>query len=163
MQGVRWLDELEARSWRALLGAHWRLISRLDAELQDSQHISVADYGVLVRLSEAEGEMLRMSELADRLLLSPSGLTRRLDSLVGDGLVERVRCPTDRRGSYARLTSAGRDRLARAAPDHVEHVRKYFVDCLSRRQLAMLVEALEKIAVEPPCSKAGVSAVRQPN
>jgi DNA-binding MarR family transcriptional regulator len=146
MEEVRWLDELEQRSWRALLGSYSRLMSRLDAELQSAQQMSLADYEVLVHLSEAEGGMLRMSDLAERLLLSPSGLTRRLDRLVSTGLVARVRCSTDRRGSYARLTPAGRRRLQKAAPDHVDQVRKHFVDVLSRHQLASLVDALEKIA-----------------
>lgn len=153
MSEANWLDELEARSWRALLSAHWRLMSRLDAELQQSQQMSVADYGVLVQLSESEGGMLRMSELADRLLLSPSGLTRRLDGLVAAGLVERARCTTDRRGSFARLTPAGRKRLQTAAPDHVEQVRRHFVDRLTRRQLASLAEALERIAPGEACGK----------
>jgi len=154
MDCVPWLDELEARSWRALISAHSRLMSRLDAELQEAQEMSVADYEVLVHLSEAEGGMMRMSELADRLRLSPSGLTRRLDGLVGSGLVERTRCPTDRRGSLARLTPAGRKRLDQAAPDHVDQVRRNFVDRLTRKQLATLVEVLEKIADEPACPKA---------
>ncbi len=110
--------------------------------------MSLADYGVLVNLSETQGGMLRMSDLAERLLLSPSGLTRRLDRLVSAGLVARVRCPTDGRGSYARLTPAGLRRLQSAVPDHVDQVRKHFVDRLSRRQLASLVDALEKIADE---------------
>jgi DNA-binding MarR family transcriptional regulator len=148
MQEARWLDELEQRSWRALLGAHSRLMARLDTELQSAQQMSLADYGVLVNLSEAQGGMLRMSDLAERLLLSPSGLTRRLDRLVGAGLVARARCPTDGRGSYARLTPAGLRRLQSAVPDHVNQVRKHFVDRLSRRQLASLVDALEKIADE---------------
>lgn len=153
MGDAHWLDGLESRSWRALLGAHWRLMSSLDAELQQTQHMSVSDYAVLVHLSEAEGGMLRMSELAQRLLLSPSGLTRRLDGLVKSDLVERMRCPTDRRGSFARLTPAGRHRLERAAPDHVDQVRRHFVDRLSREQLASLVDALEKIADDAPCPK----------
>ena len=86
-------------AWRSLLRAHARLIARLDAELQATQGMSVTDYGVLVQLSEEEDGRMRMSELADRLLLSPSGLTRRLDGLVAAGLVERHRCPTDRRGA----------------------------------------------------------------
>ena len=79
MTTVYWLDELEMQAWRSLLSAHSRLMARLDAELQASQGMSVSDYGVLVQLSEAEGGRMRMSELADSLLLSPSGLTRRLD------------------------------------------------------------------------------------
>src|SRR5271165_2426942 len=131
-----WLDELEMHAWRSLLRAHARLMGQLDAELQASQGISVADYGVLVQLSEEEGGCLRMSELAHRLLLSPSGLTRRLEGLVRAGLVERRQCPTDRRGSFAELTPAGLARLEAVAPDHVEQVRRHFVDRLSRRQLA---------------------------
>jgi DNA-binding MarR family transcriptional regulator len=148
---VCWLDDLEMQAWRSLLGAHSRLMSRLDAELQASQGMSVSDYGVLVQLSEADGGRLRMSELADRLLLSPSGLTRRLDGLVHAGLVDRARCPTDRRGAYAVLTDAGRARLEEAAPDHVEQVRRHFVDRLNRRQLEGLVDALDKVAATPPC------------
>ena len=149
MEETRWLDDLESRSWRGLLEAHSVLMARLDAELQQTQQISLADYGVLVHLSEADGHMLRMTELADRLLLSPSGLTRRVDRLVSSGLVERVRCPTDRRGSLARLTTAGRKRLERAAPDHVDQVRRHFIDRLNRRQLASLVDALDKILDDP--------------
>jgi DNA-binding MarR family transcriptional regulator len=126
-------------------------MSRLDAELQATQGMSVSDYGVLVQLSEAEGGRMRMSELADRLLLSPSGLTRRLDGLVHSGLVDRVRCPTDRRGAFAVLTPAGHARLEQAAPDHVEQVRRHFVDRLSRRQLEALVDALDKVTSSPSC------------
>jgi DNA-binding MarR family transcriptional regulator len=126
-------------------------MSRLDAELQASQGMPVSDYGVLVQLSEADGGRMRMSELADRLLLSPSGLTRRLDGLVHAGLVDRARCPTDRRGAFAVLTEAGRARLETAAPDHVEQVRRHFVDRLSRQQLESLVDALDQVAPAPPC------------
>lgn len=147
-----WLDDLEMQAWRSLLSAHSRLIARLDAELQASQGMSVSDYGVLVQLSEAEGGRMRMSELAERLLLSPSGLTRRLDGLVSAGLVDRARCPTDRRGAFAVLTEAGRSRLEQAAPDHVDQVRRHFVDRLSRRQLEALVDSLSKVADAPPCS-----------
>lgn len=140
------------QAWRSLLSAHSRLMARLDAELQASQGMSVADYGVLVHLSEADSGRMRMSELADRLLLSPSGLTRRLDGLVQAGLVDRVRCPTDRRGAFAVLTACGRQRLGEAAPDHVAQVRRHFIDRLSRHQLAALVDALCTVAGEPPCA-----------
>lgn len=134
-------------AWRALLTAHRRLLQRLDSELQAAQDLSVADYAVLVELSEAESGRMRMSELADHLGLSPSGLTRRLDSMVRAGLVERSSCPTDRRGTFAVLTSVGRSRLAQAAPDHVAQVRQHFVDRLSRPQLRALADALH--ALEP--------------
>ncbi|HTZ08777.1 MAG TPA: MarR family transcriptional regulator [Acidimicrobiales bacterium] len=151
MPATPWLDELEMHAWRSLLRAHSRLMGRLDAELQAAQGMSVTDYGVLVSLSEAEGGRLRMSELAGQLLLSPSGLTRRLDGLVSAGLVERHRCPTDRRGAYAVLTPSGRSRLQSAAPDHVEQVRRHFVDRLSRRQLAALADALDKVCTGTDC------------
>jgi DNA-binding MarR family transcriptional regulator len=148
---VYWLDDLEMQAWRSLLSAHSKLMSRLDAELQASQGMSVSDYGVLVQLSEAEGGHMRMSELADRLLLSPSGLTRRLDGLVRAGFVNRTRCPTDRRGAFAVLTEAGRARLRQAAPDHVDQVRRNFVDRLTRDQLKALVDALGKVANTDSC------------
>ncbi|MGA2521913.1 MAG: MarR family transcriptional regulator [Acidimicrobiales bacterium] len=150
MPATPWLDDLEMHAWRSLLRAHSRLIGRLDADLQASQGMSVTDYGVLVEL-EGEGGQMRMSELAERLLLSPSGLTRRLDSLVSSGLVERHRCPTDRRGSYAALTPAGRARLEEAAPDHVAQVRRHFVERLTRRQLSALADALDKVSDGPGC------------
>jgi DNA-binding MarR family transcriptional regulator len=152
MAGVPWLDDLEQQAWQSLLRAHSFLMARLDAELEASQGMALADYGVLVHLAEADDGRMRMSELADRLLLSPSGLTRRLDGLVAAGLVERVRCGSDRRGAYAVLTAAGRKRLQRAAPDHVEQVRRHFIGRLSRKQLSALADALEKVAVgAPPC------------
>ncbi|MHB8594655.1 MAG: MarR family winged helix-turn-helix transcriptional regulator [Acidimicrobiales bacterium] len=152
MEQPPWLDDLEMRAWRSLLAAHTRLLQRLDAELQATQSMSVSDYGVLVELSESVGDNMRMSELAERMLLSPSGLTRRLDSLVAAGLVDRVRCPTDRRGSFAVLTAAGRARLERAAPDHVDQVRRHFVQRLTRAQLTALADALDQVAAGPPCA-----------
>ena len=144
-----WLDPLEMRAWRSLLSAHARLLARLDTELEESSGMSVADYGVLVHLSEAEGGHMRMSELAEALLLSPSGLTRRLDGLVTAGFVERAKCPTDRRGAYAVLTEAGRRRLEEVAPSHVEQVRRNFIDRLDRHQLEALSDALGAIADGP--------------
>jgi DNA-binding MarR family transcriptional regulator len=148
-----WLDDLELRAWRSLLRAHARLLARLDAELQASKGMSVNDYGVLVQLSEEDGGRMRMSELAERLLLSPSGLTRRLDGLVRAGLVERRRCPTDRRGAYAVLTPAGHRRLESVAPDHVEQVRRHFVDRLTRAQLQAVADALDEIADGDGCAQ----------
>jgi DNA-binding MarR family transcriptional regulator len=146
---TQWLDEIEMHAWRSLLRAHSRLLARLDADLQCTQGISANDYAVLVELSE-EGGQMRMSELAERLLLSPSGLTRRLDGLVSTGLVERRRCGTDRRGAFAVLTESGRSRLEAAAPDHVAQVRRHFVDRLSRKELELLAHSLDKVTPECP-------------
>jgi DNA-binding MarR family transcriptional regulator len=142
---VQWLDADQQEAWRTLLSVHSRLLARLDSELQANHAISLPDYEVLVHLSEASGQQLRMAELADRLLLSPSGLTRRLDGLVRDGLVERRACPSDRRGSLAVLTQTGLETLEKAAPTHVEGVRRYVIDRLERDELLDLTAALEAV------------------
>ena len=121
----RWLDPEEQRVWRAFLRVQSRLNAQLDAELVAGNGLNLGDYEVLVHLSEAPGRSLRMAELASRLLLSPSGLTRRIDGLVRDGLVARQACPSDGRGSFAVLTDAGFERLSVAAVTHVEGVRRY--------------------------------------
>jgi DNA-binding MarR family transcriptional regulator len=126
-----WLSDSEQRVWRRLLAAECRLRERLDRELQEAHGLSFGDYEVLVHLSEAEGASLRMSDLAERLLLSRSGLTRRVDGLVRAGWVERKACPDDGRGSLAVLTGAGLVQLEAAAPTHVRGVRRYLVDPLA--------------------------------
>jgi DNA-binding MarR family transcriptional regulator len=142
---VNWLDADEQKAWRTLIHAHSRLLGRLDVELQACHGMSLPDYEVLVHLSEAPGQHLRMAELAERLSLSPSGLTRRLDGLVRDGLVERRTCPSDRRGSLAVLTSTGLGALEEAAPTHVEGVRRYLIDRLDRDQLLDLAAAFDSV------------------
>ncbi len=142
---VRWLDEHEMRAWRALVTASHRLTATLDAELVANHHLPLADYEVFVCLSEAPERRMRMTELAAWLHLSPSGLTRRLDRLVRDGLVTREQCPSDRRGTFAVLTDAGFARLTAAAPVHLEGVRRHFVDRLTREQLDAVAEAMEAV------------------
>ena len=156
MEAVEWLDDVEARAWRALVVASTRLKAVLDAELMAAHGLSFGDYEVLVVLSETPARRLRMSELAELLALSPSGLTRRLDRLTRDGLVEREQCPFDKRGSYAVLTGDGLARLEAAAPLHVEGVRRHFVDLLDRRQLDVLGPRSKRW----PRSAPGVGSVR---
>ena len=103
-----WLTDPEMRAWRGLVQATTGLLAILDNELQAAHGLSLGDYEVLVHLSEAPDRSLRMSELAGRLHLSPSGITRRIDGLVRSGLVERRQCPSDRRGSNAFITAAFR-------------------------------------------------------
>ncbi|HEY0869861.1 MAG TPA: MarR family transcriptional regulator, partial [Acidothermaceae bacterium] len=102
-------DELAV--WRAFLRAHAQLIRTLESELGAAREIPLASYDVLVQLAEAPAHRLRMTELADRVLLSRSGLTRLIDRLERDGLVRREAVPDDARGMYAVLTAAGTDRL----------------------------------------------------
>ena len=134
------------RAWRTLLRAQGLLANRLDDELVVEAGLSAADYEVLVFLSEAPAHRLRMSQLAGAVLLSRSGLTRRVDRLVAEGLVARERCPDDRRGAFAVLTPAGEERLAEVAPVHLRGVREHFVDRLSREQLAAVADALGVVA-----------------
>ena len=126
-----WLTDSEQAVWRHLLGVESRLTDRLDVELREAHGITLAEYGVLVHLSESGPYGMRMSELAERLLLSRSGLTRRIDSMVRAGLVARRSCPADGRGAMAQLTEQGHGKLAEAAPTHVAGVRRYLIDALA--------------------------------
>jgi DNA-binding MarR family transcriptional regulator len=141
---VQWLSDEELSVWRRLLGVETRLQERLDLELREAYHLTLAEYGVLVHLSEAGPGGLRMSDLADRLLLSRSGLTRRIDAMVRAGLVERRSCPADGRGSMAMLTPGGVTRLTEAAPTHVAGVRRYLIEPIAD-DLAGLSAGLERI------------------
>ena len=131
-------------AWRAFIVAHALVTRRLDEELQAAHGISLGQYDALVQLAYAEGRTLRMNVLAERVLLSRSGVTRLVDRLVEDGLVERGTCPTDGRGKLAVLTPAGLETLRRASATHLEGVRRHYLAALSERdqeaKLARLVE-----------------------
>jgi DNA-binding MarR family transcriptional regulator len=139
-------DDPRIGAWRTFLRAHAQVVRRLERELQDQQGMALTDYDVLVQLARSDQRRLRMSELADRLLLSRSGATRLVDRLVADGLIERVSCDEDRRGQWAALTDAGLRRLREAAPTHVRGVATHFLDRLSADELAALERMLHPIA-----------------
>jgi DNA-binding MarR family transcriptional regulator len=134
------------RAWAAFLRAHARIVRALEQELQDEQDMALTDYDVLVQLATTDGRRLRMSELADRLLLSRSGVTRLVDRLVAGGLVERVTCDDDRRGQWASLTDAGYERLRRASPTHLRGVAQHFVDRLDDDEITALERALTRLS-----------------
>jgi DNA-binding MarR family transcriptional regulator len=117
----------------------------LDAELREDHGISFGSYDVLVRLARAPGRSLRMTELANRAMLSPSGLTRVVDQLVDQGFVERVRVQHDARVVMARLTERGRHVVRQAARTHLRGIRDHFTGRLSQAQLRNLASALETI------------------
>lgn len=144
VMATTWLSASEMRAWRNFIESVSILTAAIESDLAPFG-LTNGDYEVLVRLSEAENERLRMCDLATVLLLSPSGLTRRLDGLVTAGLVERVASPSDRRVMFAALTPAGQAKLAEAAPDHVASVRKRFFKSLNRDQVESLGEIFETI------------------
>lgn len=135
MNETRWLDQDEQRAWRAFLEASQLLFERLDRQLQREAGLSHADYEILARLSEADGQRLRMSELASSTLFSRSRLSHAVARLERDGMVRRQSCPSDGRGTFAVLTPKGLDALTSAAPAHVEEVRRRVFDHLSAAQI----------------------------
>ncbi len=137
---TRWLTRDEQRAWRAFLEVHRLLFERLDRQLAADSGLSHADYEILVRLSEADGRALRMSELADATLSSRSRLSHAVARLETQGWVVRRECPSDKRGTVAALTDAGFAALAAAAPGHVEAVRAALLDPLSPAQRDALGE-----------------------
>jgi DNA-binding MarR family transcriptional regulator len=138
------LDELEHRAWRGFLQKHARLARLLEADLLARNNLPLAEFDVLFQLASAESERLRMSELADRVLLSRAGVTRLVDRLVADGLVSRSNCASDGRGSYAVLTSAGRTRMAESRPAHLTAVKHNFLASMTRDELKTLADLMER-------------------
>ncbi len=131
-------------AWRSFIETHADLISAIENDLVPSG-LTLGDYQVLVYLTEAEGEQMRMCDLAEMLQLSPSGLTRRLDGLVRAGWVDRRNSDVDRRVMLAGMTDAGRRRLADAAPGHVESVRARMIDVLDADDHEALTRVFGKI------------------
>jgi DNA-binding MarR family transcriptional regulator len=126
--GVRWLNERELACWMAFLEMQKLLMETLDRELRDGAGITLDDYDVLAQLSAAPQKRLRMSELAEAVIMPKSRLTYRIDQLVKRGCVARIDCVDDRRGLFAELTDGGMALLERAAPIHVTGVRSHFSD-----------------------------------
>jgi DNA-binding MarR family transcriptional regulator len=138
----------ELRAWRGLLRAHACLAKRLDAELDRAHGLPMTSYEVLHHLEEATGERMRMCDLAEQAQLSRSGLTRLVDRLERDGLLERCSCQHDARGSYACLTQTGRERVQEARGTHLAVVREHFFSRFSEQELTVLADMWERIA---PC------------
>jgi DNA-binding MarR family transcriptional regulator len=132
-------------AWRLGLRAHAEITRVLEADLLAAHDLPLSHYDVLVQLAEAPGSQLRMSELAERVLLSRSGLTRLVDRLVRDGLVSREACPDDARGMLAVLTPAGRDRLREASPVHLRGIQHRVFDRLTPTELAQLSRIFVKL------------------
>jgi DNA-binding MarR family transcriptional regulator len=132
--------------WRAFLLAHARISRRLDDELRAEHDLSFAEYDALLTIATAPERRIRMRQLADQVLLSKSGVTRLIDRLVADGLVERDACVSDARGAEAVLTEAGLDRLRAASSTHLRGISDHFLDILDEGQLAEVGRAMQAVA-----------------
>ena len=129
-------------TWRDFLVAHARLQRLLDEELRAEHDLSLAEYDALLQLAEAPGRRLRMHQLADRVVLSRSGITRLIDRLLADGAVERSLCATDARGAEAVLTAAGLDRLREASRTHLRGISHHFLDVIPPDDLTAVGQAM---------------------
>ena len=145
MGEVRWLDDGELHAWTLFLAAAALLNRRIEQQLKDDAGLSHPQYEILVRLSAAPDGALRMTQLADAVLTSKSGLTYQVTQMEKAGLIRRRSCPTDVRGVFAVLTDLGRKRLEQAAPGHVTLVRELLIDALTPEQLTMLAEGLGEV------------------
>src|SRR6266571_7201303 len=128
-------------AWGSLLRAHATLMRRLDTDLERETGLALADFDVLAQLAAANGE-LRMTELAERALISRSGMSRRVARLVDEGVLRREKAGTDARGVVVALTEAGIARLSETAPVHARGISKLFVAQLDDQELALLERAL---------------------
>lgn len=135
MSEPRWLDAAQQRDWRAYVDGSVRLSEVMERDLKAKHGLSLSEYEILVRLSEAPDRRLRMAELAENASQSRSRLSHTCARLESKGLVERDNCPSDKRGVFANLTDAGIAALERAARDHVETVREYLIDIIEPEDL----------------------------
>ena len=139
------LNDRELAAWRGFLRVHSGLVRQLDAELERAHGLPLAHYEVLFHLEGAPEARLTMSELAQSVLLSQSGVTRLVDRLVRSGLVVREGCLEDRRVTYARLTDEGRQALCEARPTLIQGVRQRFLAHFDDAELDALADAWERV------------------
>jgi DNA-binding MarR family transcriptional regulator len=141
----RWLAQDEMRAWRAYVIASELLRKQLNRELQERHGLALADYEVLVRLSERDGQRMRMAQLANEVASSKSRLSHQIARMEAAGLVQRVDCGDDARGVFAQLTDAGMARLRDTAPTHVEGVRAHLIDLLPAADQTALAAIFERV------------------
>ncbi|MCU1456227.1 MAG: Transcriptional regulator, MarR family [Actinomycetia bacterium] len=149
-----WLTPAEQETWLGFIRGSLLVLEQLDAELQAAHGLTLEDYEILANISDHEDQRMRMSDLAHSALMSKSHLTHRFDRLVRRGLVDRVKCESDLRVTYAVLTPQGLELLELAAPDHVRSVRSHLIDRLTpeqQRNLACGFAAVVEGFDPPPC------------
>jgi DNA-binding MarR family transcriptional regulator len=140
--------------WSAFLAAHARVSRRLDEDLRLEHDLSIAEYETLLTLAMAPDHRMRMGPLAERVILSKSGVTRLIDRLVTDQLVERSACLADARGAEAVLTDRGLARLREASPTHLRGISEHFLGVLGEADLEVIERAMTAVA-----QRAGPGAV----
>ena len=145
IETVRELAAEELAAWRGLLRVHSALVKALDAELLAEHDLPLTSYEVLINLQAAPGHRRRMAELAEGVLLSRSGMTRLVDRLERDGLIERDACTEDGRGMFAVLTDKGEDLLSRARRTHLDGVRERFLQHFDRDELEQLAGGWNRV------------------
>ena len=140
------LQGSQLAAWRLFLTLHRRLVDAIDRDLQQAGRLPLSSYDVLIELQEAPDHRLRMAELARRVVLSRSGLTRLVDRLEGEGYLTREQAPGDRRGFYATITEQGVSALRTAWPIYSRGIQRYFAEALSTEEAETLAALLQKIA-----------------
>jgi DNA-binding MarR family transcriptional regulator len=138
MSQTRWLDESQQQAWRGYLRMQSRLSARLNRQLQTDSDLSLADFDVLVALTDQPEDRLRVSELARVLQWEKSRLSHHVGRMERRGLVVRQECADDGRGAFVVLTPEGRRAIEAAAPPHVEAVRRLVFDDLTPQQVATM-------------------------
>lgn len=142
----RWLDDSQQHSWRALMMGVTLLMERLDDDLRREFGMSLTEYEVMVRLSERPGRAMRMAQLADAMAHSRSRVTHTVARMEAAGYITRGTTPEDGRGVVAALTERGYELLVRAAPCHVESVRRHLVDLVSEADFAAVGRVFDSVA-----------------
>ncbi|MFC3452157.1 MarR family winged helix-turn-helix transcriptional regulator [Amycolatopsis speibonae] len=143
---TNWLDANQQRDWRAFIEGSVRFVDLLDRRLREQHGLSLAEYELLVRLSEADGRSMRMADLAESAYYSRSRLSHRINGLEARGLVQRESTADDGRGVRARLTDQGHETLLRAAPDNLRTVREHFVDVIEPEDLQAVGRAMRAVS-----------------
>ena len=139
------LDGTALSAWRSYLQSHSSILRSLDAELMAAHGLTTRDYEALLYLAQSPDRRLAMSALAERTMLTRSGVTRLVDGLVAGGLIEHVSCPEDARVCYARLTDKGHQRLRRAGVLHLDGVRRLFLAHYDEDELEQLASLLGRL------------------
>jgi DNA-binding MarR family transcriptional regulator len=153
MRSHQHTDESEIRTWVRFVATHSAITRELEAQLMRAHGLTLSDYDVLVQLARAPEHRLRNIELANAVALTRSGVTRLVDGLEGDGLVTRVSCPDDKRGTLVAITEEGMRRLREAARTHVEEVKQLFLERIGPEGRERMDELLRELPGGKECER----------